>query len=59
MLSAITPHGREMSQNLRKEIISLHKKGESYKNISKDLLISQNAGAKVIQKGKKDGSATI
>ncbi len=30
MLSAMAPHGREMSQDLRKKIISLYKKGEGY-----------------------------
>uniref|UniRef100_A0A3P9L4D9 L1 transposable element RRM domain-containing protein n=1 Tax=Oryzias latipes TaxID=8090 RepID=A0A3P9L4D9_ORYLA len=48
-----------MSQNLRKEILSLHKKCESYKKIGKAFHIIQNTLAKVIQKFRKAGNEII
>ncbi len=54
MLSAMTPHGREMSQDLWKKIISLHKKGEGYKKIGKALLISQTFKKMELQPSHRD-----
>ena len=42
-----------------KEIISSHRKGKGYKNISKVLLISKSKVARVIKNFKSDGTATF
>lgn len=49
MQAAKASHTREMSQDPRKKIISLHKKGEGYKKSSQAQLISKNAIGKVIK----------
>jgi len=53
----VASHGRECHR--RKKIVYIHQKDENYKKISKALLICQNTVAKVVQKCKKDGTATI
>ncbi len=56
MLSAMAP---EMSQDLRKKIISLHKKGEGYKKIRQSFTYQSECCSKSVQTFKKDGTATI
>ncbi len=59
MLSAMAPHGREMSQDLRKKLFLYTRKVKATRRSAKLYFISQNTVAKVVQTFKKDGTATI
>ncbi|CDQ62048.1 unnamed protein product [Oncorhynchus mykiss] len=43
------PHGKELSEDLKKKIVALHKDGLGYKKIAKTLKLSCSTVAKTIQ----------
>ncbi len=45
----MAPHGKELSEDLKKKIVALHKDGVSYKKIVKTLTLSCSKVAKTIQ----------
>ncbi|CAI9598264.1 unnamed protein product [Staurois parvus] len=49
-------HGKELSEDLKKRIVALHKDGLSYKKIAKTLKLSCSTVAKTIQKFNRTGS---
>ncbi len=52
----MAPHNKELSQDLKKRIVALHKDGIDYKNIAKTLKRSCSTVAKTIQRFNRTGS---
>ncbi len=52
----MAPHGKELSEDLKKRIVALHKDGVGYKKIAKTLKLSCRMEAKTIQRFNRTGS---
>ncbi len=52
----MAPHGKEISEDLKKIIVALHKDGIGYKKIAKTLKLSCSTVAKIIQRFNRTGS---
>ncbi len=52
----MAPHGKELSEDLKKCIVALHKDGVGYKKIAKTLKLSCSTVAKTIQRFNRTGS---
>uniref|UniRef100_A0A4W5JT17 Tc1-like transposase DDE domain-containing protein n=4 Tax=Hucho hucho TaxID=62062 RepID=A0A4W5JT17_9TELE len=52
----MAPHGKELSEDLKKRIVALHKDGLGYKKIAKTLKLSCSTVAKTIQRFNWTGS---
>ncbi len=52
----MAPHGKELSEDLKKIIVALHKDGFGYKKIAKTLKLSCSTVAKTIQGFNRTGS---
>ncbi len=52
----MAPHGKELSEDLKKIIVALHKDGVGYKKITKTLKLSCSMVAKITQRFNKTGS---
>ncbi len=52
----MAPHGKELSEDLKKRIVALHKDGIGYKKIVKTLKLSCSTVAKTIQQFNRPGS---
>ena len=54
--SNMAPHGKELSEDLQRRIVALHKDGQGYKKIANTLKLSCSTVAKIIQRFKRAGS---
>ncbi len=52
----MAPHGKELSEDLKKRIVALHKDGVGYKMIVKTLKLSSSTVAKTLQWFNRTGS---
>ncbi len=52
----MAPHGKELSEDLKRRIVALHKDGVGYKKIAKTLKLSCSTVAKTIQWFNRTGS---
>ncbi len=52
----MAPHGKELSEDLKKNIVALHKDGVGYKKIAKTLKLSCSTVAETIQRFNRTGS---
>ncbi len=52
----MAPHGKELSEDLKKRMVALHKDGVGYKKIAKTLKLSCSTLAKTIQRFNRTGS---
>ncbi len=52
----MAPHGKELSEDLKKSIVALHKDGVGYKKIVMTLKLSCSTVAKTIQRFNRTGS---
>ncbi len=51
----MAPHGKELSEDLKKRIVALHKDGVGYKKIAKTLKLSCSMVANTIQRFNRTG----
>ncbi len=51
----MAPHGKELSEDLKKSIVALHKDGVGYKKIAKTLKLSCSTVTKTIQRFNRTG----
>ena len=53
--SIMAPHGRELSEDLKRHIVALHEDGQGYKKIANTPKLSCSTVAKIIQRFKRAG----
>ena len=54
--SNMAPHGKELSEDLKRRIVALHEDGQGYKKIANTLKLNCSTVAKILQHFKRAGS---